>query len=167
MAKSKALRLEENERVGALLREVLDAHFPGRGGQTAFADDTGLSQSQISSTLDGIKGAGIQTLRAIAKYRPVDAVKLLGIRLETLLELWTERESYVMSDSLPDSMRRAARAAVELWGCSPDEAVAAAKQLMPIVKGDPDSVDPGALVVMFRPLLPERKKSGTRLKSQR
>lgn len=164
MQKSKALRREENERVGSLLRDVLEVHFPGRGGQTAFADDTGVSQSHVSTTADGTKGAGVQMLRALAKYRPIEVVKLLGIKLETLLELWADREGYVMNDGLPDSMRRAARAAVELWGCSPDEAVVAAKKVMTLVEGDPDSHDPAALVGLFRPLLPRRAKSGTRPK---
>lgn len=166
MGRTKALKAEENETLRELVRRVLDAHFPGRGGQTAFSDATGLSQPHISGLLNDGKGGGIQSLRAIAKFKPVEVVQLLHIRLETLVGLWseTEPEGVKLAD-LPEPVRRAARAAVELYGCTPDEAHAAALKVLARPTDPDEPPSPMELLIAMKPHIPPRSKSGVRRKS--
>jgi hypothetical protein len=165
VAKTKALQPEENATLQALVRSVLDAHFPGRGGQSRFAEDTGVSQGHVSGMLNSGKGGGIQSLRALAKYRPVEVVRLLGISLPTLVGLWAETDPRGADMAgLPEPLKRAARAAVELWGCTPDEAHKAALALLQQPQ-DPDQIrTPWEWASMLQAYLPPRSKSGLRRK---
>jgi hypothetical protein len=167
MAKTKALRDKENATAAALVRTVLDVHFPGRGGQTRFGAELGLSQDFISDVANEKKGVGINILRGLARYRPVEVVKLLGIKLETLRAHWSDGDwGELMADDLPESMRRVARAAVELWGVTPDAAAAAANEALKTLTDDPDSMEVTELLYEVKRKLRGRPISSTRVKAQ-
>jgi hypothetical protein len=175
MARTKALGADENATLQGLARSVIDAHF---GTQTAMAKATGLSQGHISTVkngggagiavlraLENGGGAGIAVLRALAKYRPVEIVRLLEIPREALSGLWSESEAHgVNVEGLPEPARRAARAAIELWGCTPEEAVAAARRALE--GGAEDELDVYKLVGVIEHFLPKKRRSGVRRRSE-
>jgi len=164
MARTKALTKEENKDLQLLTQAVLDAHFGGHGAQTRFAKAANISQSTVSDLVRKGEGGGVASLRALAKYRPVEVVKLLGIEIATLVGLWSESNPQgVDMAELPDNLRRAARAAVELFGCSPDEAHQAAQAVLRD-PADPDTRDAELWLMDIRPKLPSRQKSGVRRK---
>ncbi|HEU4619515.1 MAG TPA: hypothetical protein VFV10_15870 [Gammaproteobacteria bacterium] len=161
MARTKALPAEVIATLGALVQAVVDSNF---GTQKEMGKKTGLSQAHLSNVIKG-RGAGFHVLHALAQYRPADVARLLGIRPENIIALWSETSSHGAAvGELPEFARRAARAAVELWGCTPDEAVAATRKALEMAS-DEEKAAPLAFLGLLRPYLPSKVKSGVRRKT--
>src|SRR5690348_12219203 len=122
---AKAFPRKVNNQLRELLQLVIDNHFSGK--QAQFADATGLSGAYISGVLGGSRGGGLELLIAIARYRPLELLPILKIDPRTVSIFWSEREeAAVRVGDVPNELRRATRAAVDLFGCTPSVAVKAA-----------------------------------------
>lgn len=116
---------ETNEVLRALARKVKIELFSNN--QTQMADEIGISASFLSDFLNEKRGAGLDMLVGLGKFAPLDLLNILGIDLGSvaLLALPTSGGAEGVM-GLPDVVRRAARACIELTGCSPGEAGEAA-----------------------------------------
>lgn len=122
----------------------------------------------ISEAASAGRKGGVKLLRALAKFKPVEVLKILGVSPAALLAVWVESskgaEELANVDGLPDSLRRAARAAIELYGCSADEAKAAVVAARLSEDGLDDETPADVWVMRLPKYLPTRKKSGVRPK---
>lgn len=119
---AKAFDDEINDRLRVLARKVLADRCDGKNFR--LAELLGVSPAFISEFLSGKRGAGLETLSGLAKFAPLELLRILGIEpgvVVTLLEAQNDELEAGLS-KLPDIVRRAARAAIEIEGCSPGAA---------------------------------------------
>ena len=123
---AKAFDDETNETLRGLARKLMAERADGKGVRLAELLD--VSPAFISEFLSGKRGAGLETLSGLGRFAPLELLRILGIEpavIVTLLEGQSE-ELEVGLANLPEVVRRAARAAVELEGCTPGMACEAA-----------------------------------------
>lgn len=113
-----------NERLRVLARKVLTEQCGGK--QAELASRLGVSASFVSEFLNGGRGAGLETLSGLGRFAPLELLSILGIDPGVIVTLVEGHREEVGLAGLPEELRRAARAAVELTGCTPGEAGAAA-----------------------------------------
>jgi hypothetical protein len=119
---AKAFDDEINERLRALARRVMAER--GDGKNVRLAEMLDVSPAFVSELLSGKRGAGLETLIGLGRFAPLELLSILGIEpgvIVTLLE-GTHDGLEAGLAKLPDVIRRAARAAIELEGCSPGAA---------------------------------------------
>jgi transcriptional regulator with XRE-family HTH domain len=152
----------------ALLRTLAKTLMDAGLTQAELADRCGVTASFMSEFLNENRGAGMKLLRGIGKSFPLQFLEILDIDAGTVANLWLkngpkggENQEGEMRKMLPEVVRRAARAAVELNGCSPDEAVAAAYRAFQ-EHGEVVGSNPDWWLIQLREFLPKRTGSGTR-----
>lgn len=164
--KTKALEDKNNEVLRRALRDIITHHFskPPKGAQGRAAVALGVSGSFLSEVLSGSRGAGPELLRGIARYRPLEVLQALEIDPKTVLALWSDsgEEAGVLNGAeIPDALRRAARAAIELLHCTADEARKAAESAWAETTHHEDA-DADWWLLQLRERLPRRKSSHVR-----
>lgn len=157
---AKAFPDEVNDLLRELTQSVVDDCFSGK--QAAFADAVGLSGPYVSEILGQKRGGGLELLISIARYRPLELLPILKIDPRTVSILWNEQrgEGAEMGD-LPNELKRAARAAVELFGCTPAVALQAASAAL-AKHGESPHADPDWWLGKMRGHIEEYRKSGER-----
>lgn len=161
---AKAFDPEINAALRALAREEIRARGIAQGELAATA---GVTPGYMSDFLNGNRGAGLRLLRGLGRAAPLKLLELLDVDPGTVLALWSangSREELQMG-SVPESVRRAARAAIELLGCGPDEAARAAQQAF-AEHGEVPGSDPEWWLGKIRGYLPVRRGSGVRPSSR-
>lgn len=119
---AKAYDDESNERLRELAKKVMRERCDGKG--VRLAELLNVSPAFISEFLNGKRGAGLETLIGLGRFAPLELLTILGIEpgvVVTLLEARDEQLEVGLAQ-LPDVLRRAARAAIEIEGCSPGAA---------------------------------------------
>lgn len=114
---------DTNERLRSLAKSLKDNRFQGRQNRLAEAMD--LTPGFISEFLNGSKGAGLELLVGLGRLAPLELLEMLRIDPRLIVNLVKERgedgtgeESDVV---IPDAVRRAMRAAIEVTACSPTQ----------------------------------------------
>jgi predicted transcriptional regulator len=158
---AKAFDDEINERLRDLAREMVRTRFDGN--QSQLAEYLGVSGGFVSDFLNKKRGAGLETLSGLGRFAPLELLDILGIQPGVIVTL-VEGLANQLEDglaSLPDELRRAARAAVELTGCTPGEAGEAALAVF-TEQGPRDGEEPDWWLLKIRAHLHARPKSGAR-----
>jgi transcriptional regulator with XRE-family HTH domain len=157
---AKAFPDEVNDLLRDLMQSVVEDCFDGK--QAAFAAAVGLSDPYVSDILRAKRGGGLELLIAIARYRPLELLPILKIDPRTVSILWNEqRGEGVEMGELPNELKRAARAAVELFGCTPAVALRAANGAF-AKHGETPHADPDWWLGKMRGDIEEFRKSGER-----
>lgn len=123
---AKAFDQQTNEILRGLARDVLKKKLDGN--QAKLATGLGVSGSFVSEFLSGKRGAGLGTLIGLGQFAPLELLGILRIEpgvVATLVEGRNEELEAGLA-MIPEVVRRAARAAVELEGCTPRDACDAA-----------------------------------------
>lgn len=76
MASHRALPLDQNEHVRALVRKIVDEDFDGK--LTPASHAFGVSHAAVSDLLNGKRGAGAKLLEGVARYRRISIDEVLG-----------------------------------------------------------------------------------------
>ena len=165
VVKSKALSDPRNDALREAVRRVIEQHFgkPPRGAQGRAAKAFGVSGGYLSDFLSSNRGAGPELLHGVARYRPLDVLRALEIDPKTIRALWVdsdEADAVAVAD-IPEALKRATRAAVELLSCTADEAVKAARAALEETL-HPEEADADWWLLQLRERLPRRKPSGVR-----
>lgn len=115
-----------NEQLRALARRILIERF--NGVQADLADRLGVSAGFMSELLSGKRGAGLETLIGLGRFAPLELLSIVGIDPAIVVTLVEGRNDELEAGlaNLPEVLRRAARAAIELEGCTPAAACEAA-----------------------------------------
>ena len=120
---------DTNQRLRVIGRRVMNERFGGK--QIRLAEAVGISGSFMSEFFSGSRGAGLETLIGLARFAPLEILDILRIDPTVVGELLAgaqeERGSGI--ELLPDVVRRAARACIELSGCPPADACASALEV--------------------------------------
>jgi hypothetical protein len=152
---------QTNEALRALARVVKRDRFDGN--QTQMAEGLGVSGAFLSDFINDKRGAGLDMLVGLGKYAPLDLLKILEIDPSVVVMMMARDamglEAGLMA--LPDGLRRAARACIELTGCTPAEAGDAALQAFADA-GEPAINDPDYWLPKVRDVVKARPKSGER-----
>lgn len=156
---AKAYSDDVNDLLRALAQSAIDLHFEGKQGR--FAKKNGLSAPFVSEFLSGKRGAGLELLMTIARYYPVQLLQILGIEPSSLLVLWSGREDGDPVTELPNELKRATRAAIELFGCAPSVAMKAANAAY-AKHGETPHADPDWWLGKMRGHIDEFRKSDER-----
>jgi transcriptional regulator with XRE-family HTH domain len=160
LAMAKNFGEEVNEQLRKLARSVVEVHF--KGTQSSFASAIGVTPGFVSDFLAGKRGAGLELLRGVGKFRPIETLRILDIspRIVASLSLEQTTGEGDMGD-LPNELKRAARAAIELFGCTPHVAVKAAETAFRKYGEHPEA-DPDWWLGKMRGHIEEYRKSGER-----
>lgn len=152
---------ETNQRLRAVARRVMLDHF--RGKQTLLAKRLGMSGAFVSEFLSGGRGAGLETLIGLAEFAPLEVLEILRIDPVVVRALLTgaQEEKGPEIAMLPEVIRRAARACIELTGCVPADACSAAIKVFGEF-GDLPNTNADWWCAQIRENLPKRSKSGER-----
>ena len=120
---------ETNERLRAVARRVMKDHMDGK--QIRLAEKLGVSGSFVSEFLSGTRGAGLEMLVGLARFAPLDILEILHIDAGVVAALLagSQDEKGTGIELLPDVIRRATRACIELSGCTPADACASALEI--------------------------------------
>ena len=123
---AKAFDDETNEQLRAIARRVLVDRFNAKQADLAEALD--ISAGFMSEFLNGIRGAGLETLIGLGRFAPLELLSMMEIDPAVIVTLLEGRNDEVEAGlaNLPEVVRRAARAAIELEGCTPGAACEAA-----------------------------------------
>lgn len=159
---AKAYPDDTNAALRLLARRVIAERFGGT--QARLAESFDVSEAFISDFLNEKRGAGLETLLGLARFHPLELLGIMGIDPSTIAVLWLDGGSSVEDDNMrrvPDEVRRAARAAVELTGCLPGEAGQAALAAW-AEHGEVPGADPEWWLAKIRDHLPRRHGSGVR-----
>lgn len=158
---AKAFDDEINEQLRALARRVMKEQ--GEGKQAQLAELLDVSAAFVSEFLSGKRGAGLETLSGLGRFAPLELLSILGVEVGVLLTLIEGRANQLEDGlaSLPHELRRAARAAIELTGCTPGEAGQAALAVYAEV-GDRQGEEPDWWLLKLRKVLDKRPSSGVR-----
>lgn len=119
---AKAFDDEINERLRGLARDWIKTR--GNGVDARLAEFLEASPAFVSEFLSGKRGAGLETLIGLGRFAPLELLRIVGIEpgvVVTLLEAKNDDLEAGLA-KLPDIVRRAARAAIEIEGCSPGAA---------------------------------------------
>jgi len=158
---AKAFDDEINERLRSLARKLMADRGDGKGVRLAELLD--VSPAFISEFLSGKRGAGLETLSGLGRFAPLELLSILGIEpgvVVTLIEGRHEEMEAGLS-MMPEIVRRAARAAVELEGCTPGAAGEAAVWCFGEYGAVPDT-DVDWWLTKIRKRLDSTAKSGER-----
>lgn len=119
---AKAFDDEINDTLRALARKLLKEKFDGV--QARMAEKLGMSGAFVSEFLSGGRGAGLETLSGLGRFAPLELLAILGIEPGVIVTLLEGRHEELEAGlaMMPEVVRRAARAAVELEGCTPGAA---------------------------------------------
>lgn len=119
---AKAFDDEINERLRALARQVMADRCDGKNYR--LAELIGVSAPFVSDFLSGKRGAGLETLSGLGAFAPLELLRILGIEPGVVVTLIEGKNDELEAGlaKLPDVVRRAARAAIEIEGCSPGAA---------------------------------------------
>lgn len=156
---AKAFEEEINEQLRELARRVMKDRCSNKQAQLAELLD--VSPAFVSDFLNGKRGAGLETLSGLGRFAPLELLNILGIDAGVVITL-VEGNANQLEDglaSLPNELRRAARAAIELTGCSPGDAGQAALAVFAQF-GAKDDSDPDWWLTKIRAYLDSRPKSG-------
>lgn len=162
---AKAFDDETNQLLRQLAREVLRDKCDGK--KVKLAELIGVSPGYVSDFLNENRGAGLDMLTGLGKLAPLEFLGMLGIDPGVVVLLASQRgeESEAGLLALPDILRRAARAVIELTGCAPgdagDAAVAVFEQFGALPHTDADW-----WCTKIRAYLDARPKSGERPSSR-
>lgn len=152
---------ETNASLRAVARRVMNEHFGGK--QTRLAKKLGMSGAFVSEFLSGGRGAGLETLIGLARFAPLEILSILQIDpvvVSALLAGAQEEEGTEIA-MLPDVIRRAARAAIELTGSAPADVCGAALEVYGTF-GDLPNTTADWWCAQIRENLARRSKSGER-----
>jgi hypothetical protein len=155
---------QTNEVLRELARKVKRERFDDN--QTKMAEGLGVSGAFLSDFINEKRGAGLDMLVGLGKFAPLDLLQILEIDPAVVVMMTANTTSVLEAGlmSLPDGLRRAARACIELTGCTPAEAGDAAVEAFDLVqaagKGVPD--DPDYWLQKIRDIVKARAKSGER-----
>lgn len=114
---AKAFEEDVNTSLRELARRVLMSRFGGT--QARMAEQLNISPAFLSDFLNEKRGAGRELLAGLGRFEPLRLVAILGIdqrSLEVALEDSPIHEGAMAGT--PEQLRRAARAALELTGCT-------------------------------------------------
>lgn len=164
MAKSKALKDEANDQLRDAVRAIVKNDFDTAGdAATAF----GVSGAYLSDFIAGNRGAGAALLFGVAQHDPIAFLEAIGIDPKTVVILWRETDKEGTLPELPDPLRRAARAAVELLHCHSEDAGKAAIHALDELGEGGDDRDPAWWLERLKERLPRRTGSGVRKKAKK
>ncbi len=160
---AKAYGDQTNERLRKVLTKLIKDRFVQRG---KAATALGVSSSFVSDFLHVKRGAGLDLLKGLAKYAPLEVMEALAIDLDTVLNLAVHDGARGVGEEdevhrLPGPVVRAMRAAMELVGCTPKEAFSAANAAFEEY-GEIEGSDADWWLSKIRDRLPKRSQSGTR-----
>jgi transcriptional regulator with XRE-family HTH domain len=156
---AKAFDDEINDQLRALARRVMREHAEDK--QSLLAELLDVSPAFVSDFLNGKRGAGLETLSGLGRFAPLELLSILGIPPGVVVTL-VEGSLNQLEDglaSLPSELRRAARAAIELTGCTPGEAGQAALAVF-AEHGQRNDEEPDWWLLKIRSYLSARPKSG-------
>lgn len=155
----KALEEDVNERLREVAVAIRESRFAGNQGE--LAEGLGISASYASDFINRKRGAGRDLLVGLGRLAPLELLSVLDIDPRVIVTLWREQAETGELDvmSMPEALRRAARAAIELYGCTPGEASAAAARAFKQFGEQPDE-DAEYWLAKLRKKLPERSESG-------
>lgn len=158
---AKAFDDETNERLRAIARKRLVERYKDK--QAPLAAELSVTGSFLSDFLSGNKGAGLDMLRGLARFAPLEVLTILGVEPGVIVTLLEGRHEELEAGLalMPEIVRRAARAAVELEGCSPGAAGDAAVWCFDAHGAVPDT-DVDWWLTKIRKRLAETAKSGER-----
>jgi len=165
--KKKSVDRELNRRMRSLLRDIRDVNFAGKQGDTARG--LGFSGGFLSDILNDKRGVGMDVISSAAKFRPIEVLRAIGIDPIAVALLVSEdsKGADVGLEGMPEEVRRAARAAIELLGCTADEVLMATRNAVLEFGDRSDDRDPEWWFGKIRDRVPRRQKSGLRKKSKR
>lgn len=152
---------ETNGRLRAVARRVMNDHYGGK--QVRLAKALGVTPTFVSEFLSGTRGAGLQMLIGLARFAPMETLEILRIDYAVVRALLAgaQDERGMGIDLLPDVVRRGARACIELTGCLPADACAAAIEVFGDY-GDLPNTNADWWCAQIRENLPKGSKSGER-----
>lgn len=159
---AKAFDPEVNDALRSMARRIVASGVK----QAVLADRIGVSAGFISDFLSEKRGGGMRVLTGLGRSYPLEFLELVGIEPATVATLWVERPTGEDDQGgemrvLPESVRRAARAAIELDGCAPADAARAAAMAVAEF-GEVPQADPDWWLGKLRRHLPDRTGSGVR-----
>ncbi len=161
MAKSKALKRESNDLLRDAVRAVIREDFDS-ASEAAVA--FGVSGAYLSDFLAGNRGAGSALLFGVAKRDPIAFLRAIGVDPATVVVLWRETNKEGELPDLPEPLRRAARAAIELLHCHSDEAGKAAVNALEELGEGGEDRDPVWWLERLKERITRRTGSGVRKK---
>jgi transcriptional regulator with XRE-family HTH domain len=163
--KKKSVDAPTNKRLREVALELKLSVFDDKQNRTARS--LGVSGAYLSEFLGGTRGAGVDLITGLSKYRPLEVLRTLGINPRAIALLLSEEEAGLEMGAyrFPDELRRAARAAMELLGCTSDE-VLSASEVVYAEYGDRDDADPDWWLGKIRQRVPPRTKSGVHKKTK-
>ena len=162
--KKKSVDSETNKKLRALATEIKDGSFGGYQNRTAVA--IGVSGSFLSEFLGETRGAGVDLIAGIAKYRPLETLRYRHwVYSQATLLAFEESGADMGELAFPEELRRAARAAMELLGCTADEVLSASQSAL-LEYGEGDDRDPDWWLGKLRQRVPTRRRSGVRRKAK-
>ncbi len=158
---AKAFDQQSNETLRALARDVLNKKLDGN--QARLADGLKVSAGFLSEFLSGKRGAGLGTLIGLGQFAPLELLSILRIDPGVVVTLVEGRHEELERGlaMMPEVVKRAARAAVKLEGCSPGEAGEAAGWCFKEYGAVPDS-DASWWLPKIQKRLASTAKSGER-----
>jgi hypothetical protein len=157
---AKALDEDVNEQLRTFARGLLkNGRFES---QVALAKAMSVSPGFVSDFLSEKRGAGRELLVGLGRLAPLELLKILEIDPRVIVDLWGDGTGNgEIEMKAPDGLRRAARAAIELTGCTPADAHQAALVVL-AEWGERADADADWWLTKLRKKLPERTESGVR-----
>lgn len=158
---AKAFDDEINTQLRTLARRVMNERCEGKA--VRLAELLEVSPAFISDFLNEKRGAGLETLSGLGRFAPLELLGILGIEPGVIATLLEGRANQLEDGlaNLPDELRRAARAAIELTGCTPGDAGAAALAVF-AEYGPREGDDADWWLLKIRDYIRLRPKSGVR-----
>jgi hypothetical protein len=155
----KALEEDVNERLREIAVAIREARYAGNQGD--LAEGLGISASYASDFVNRKRGAGREMLVGLGRLAPLELLRVLEIDPKVIITLWTDQavEGELDVMKMPEALRRAARAAIEVLGCTPSEASSAAALAFKQFGEQPDE-DALYWLEKLRKRIPERTESG-------
>jgi hypothetical protein len=153
-----------NQKLRRVLLNLVETKFEQRG---KAASSLGVSAAFVSDFLGGKRGAGLDLLKGLARYAPLEVISALEIDLDVVLNLAARGDARgaigeaEMAERLPGPVVRAMKAAIELVGCTPSEAFNAAWDAFQEY-GQVEGTDADWWLAKIRDRMPKRSQSGTR-----
>lgn len=154
-----------NRRLRIIVRGIRDNQFGGH--QNEMAKSFKISGAYVSDFLNEKRGAGPELLQAVGRYKPLEVLRALDIAPESVLLLagqeQEQEDSGVEAKNFPDALQRAARAAMELLGCTADEVLRASNEIVTeLGRGDDSERDADWWLLEIRGRVPKRRRSHVR-----
>lgn len=158
---AKAFDEKTNQILRVLARQMLKQEFDGV--QSRLAKRLGVTAGFLSDFLSGKRGAGLDMLVGLGRFAPLEFLGVLGIEPGVVVTLIEGRHEELEAGlvNVPDVVRRAARAAIELEGCTPTAACEAALACWDEYGAVPDT-DADWWLGKIRKRISETSKSGER-----